>query len=101
MIRTKGEAGTGDIIQAVRHARTVHSEIRKISSMDPDELYSFAKEIQAPYDLIKQTATLSHLPVVNFAAGGKKKPILFHSKFDSAFFFDEIHNSSNFFLKII
>jgi len=74
MIRTKGEAGTGDIIQAVKHARTVNSEIRRLTSMDPDELYSFSKEIVAPYDLVKQTAKDGRLPVVNFAAGGVATP---------------------------
>lgn len=74
MIRTKGEAGTGDIIQAVKHARTVNSEIRRLTSMDPDELFTFAKEISAPYDLVKQVAQDGRLPVVNFAAGGVATP---------------------------
>ena len=74
MIRTKGEAGTGDVVNAVFHARTVHSEIRKLKSMDQDELFAFAKEIQAPYDLVKKTAELGRLPVVNFAAGGIATP---------------------------
>src|SRR5690606_23218612 len=68
MIRTKGEAGTGDVVEAVRHARTVNSEIRRLTSMDEDELFTYAKNIQAPYDLVKETAQLGRLPVVNFAA---------------------------------
>ena len=74
MIRTKGEAGTGDVVEAVRHARQVHSEIRRISSMDEDELFTFAKEISAPYALVVETARLGRLPVVNFAAGGVATP---------------------------
>lgn len=74
MIRTKGEAGTGDVVEAVRHARAVHGEIRRISNMDEDELFTYAKEIRAPYDLVKETAELGHLPVVNFAAGGVATP---------------------------
>ena len=74
MIRTKGEAGTGDVVEAVRHARAVHGAIRRIHSMDEDELFTYAKEIQAPYDLVKQTAELERLPVVNFAAGGVATP---------------------------
>jgi len=74
MIRTKGEAGTGDVIEAVRHARAVNGEIRRIHGMSPDELYTYAKEIQAPYHLVKETAELGRLPVVNFAAGGVATP---------------------------
>ena len=74
MIRTKGEAGTGDVVEAVRHARAVHSEIRKLTSMDEDELFTFAKNIQAPYELVIETAKLGRLPVVNFAAGGVATP---------------------------
>ena len=74
MIRTKGEAGTGNVVEAVRHARTVMGEIRRLQGMDEDELYSFAKNIQAPFDLVKQTAELGRLPVVNFAAGGVATP---------------------------
>lgn len=74
MIRTKGEAGTGDVVEAVRHARAVHSEIRKLTSMDEDELFTYAKNIQAPYDLVVETAKLGRLPVVNFAAGGVATP---------------------------
>ncbi len=74
MIRTKGEAGTGDVVEAVRHARQVHSEIRRLTSMDEDELFTFAKEIGAPYALVQETAKLGRLPVVNFAAGGVATP---------------------------
>ncbi len=74
MIRTKGEAGTGDVVEAVRHARTVMGEIRRLTSMDEDELFTYAKNIQAPYALVKETAELGRLPVVNFAAGGVATP---------------------------
>jgi pyridoxal 5'-phosphate synthase pdxS subunit len=74
MIRTKGEAGTGDVVEAVRHGRTVLGEIRRLTSMDEDELFTYAKNIQAPYDLVVETAKLGRLPVVNFAAGGVATP---------------------------
>ena len=74
MIRTKGEAGTGDVVEAVRHARSVLGDIRRLQDMREDELMSFAKEIGAPYELIKETRELGHLPVVNFAAGGIATP---------------------------
>ncbi|MEL6406231.1 MAG: pyridoxal 5'-phosphate synthase lyase subunit PdxS [Chloroflexota bacterium] len=74
MIRTKGEAGTGDVVEAVRHARSVLGEIKKISSMAEEELFTYAKEIRAPYHLVKETAELGRLPVVNFAAGGVATP---------------------------
>jgi pyridoxal 5'-phosphate synthase pdxS subunit len=74
MIRTKGEAGTGDVVEAVRHARSVLGEIRRLQNMRPDELYHVAKELGAPYDLIKQVAETGQLPVVNFAAGGLATP---------------------------
>jgi pyridoxal 5'-phosphate synthase pdxS subunit len=74
MIRTKGEAGTGDVVEAVRHARSIFGEIRKLSSMSKDELFSAAKNLQAPYDLVKEVAELGKLPVVNFAAGGIATP---------------------------
>jgi len=74
MIRTKGEAGTGNVVEAVRHARAVMSEIRKLKTMDEDELFAFSKSIVAPYSLVKQTAELGKLPVVNFAAGGVATP---------------------------
>jgi pyridoxal 5'-phosphate synthase pdxS subunit len=74
MIRTKGEAGTGDVVEAVRHMRTVTAEIKRASSMSDEELRILAKDIQAPYDLLKETAKLGRLPVVNFAAGGIATP---------------------------
>jgi pyridoxal 5'-phosphate synthase pdxS subunit len=74
MIRTKGEAGTGDVVEAVRHARTVLGEIRRLQNMPEEELMSYAKEIGAPYDLVKETRELGSLPVVNFAAGGVATP---------------------------
>ncbi|MCB2214317.1 pyridoxal 5'-phosphate synthase lyase subunit PdxS [bacterium] len=74
MIRTKGEAGTGDVVEAVRHARTVLGEIRRLQNMPEEELMSFAKEIGAPYELVKETRDLGKLPVVNFAAGGIATP---------------------------
>jgi len=74
MIRTKGEAGTGDVVQAVKHARTLTAEIRKVISMEDDELYAYAKEIQAPVELLQKTKELKRLPVVNFAAGGVATP---------------------------
>jgi len=74
MLRTKGEAGTGNIVEAVRHARAVQRDIKRLSSMDPDELFVVAKEMQAPYELVKQVAETGKLPVVNFAAGGVATP---------------------------
>ena len=74
MIRTKGEAGTGDVVQAVRHMRTMQSEIRQVVSMRPDELYEAAKQFQVPYDLIRFVHENGKLPVVNFAAGGVATP---------------------------
>ena len=74
MIRTKGEAGTGDVVEAVRHARTVLGEIRRIQNMRPDELMRVAKEMGAPCELLKETAELGRMPVVNFAAGGIATP---------------------------
>ena len=74
MIRTKGEAGTGDIVEAVRHIRTLLAEIRRLQSMREDELYVAAKELDAPYDLVKLVAAEGKLPVVNFVAGGIATP---------------------------
>jgi pyridoxal 5'-phosphate synthase pdxS subunit len=74
MIRTKGEAGTGDVVEAVRHARSVLGEIRRLTTMDDAELMTFSKEIGAPYELVVETKTLGRLPVVNFAAGGIATP---------------------------
>lgn len=74
MIRTKGEAGTGNVVEAVRHARAVLGEIRRLTTMAPEELMAYAKEIGAPYELVVETARLGRLPVVNFAAGGIATP---------------------------
>merc|ERR1712019_204544 len=74
MIRTKGEAGTGDIVEAVRHVRTLHKEIRRVQVMDEDELFTYAKEIGAPLDLLQLVKRDGRLPVVNFAAGGVATP---------------------------
>ena len=74
MIRTKGEAGTGDVVEAVRHARTVLGEIRRLTTMADEELMSYAKEIGAPYETVKETKELGRMPVVNFAAGGVATP---------------------------
>lgn len=74
MLRTKGEAGTGNVVEAVRHARTVYGEVRRLKSMDEDELFTYAKNIQAPYELVRQIAETGRLPVVNFAAGGIATP---------------------------
>jgi len=74
MIRTKGEAGTGNVVEAVRHCRAVQGAIKKIKSMDEDELFVLAKEMRVPYDLVVKTKELGRLPVVNFAAGGVATP---------------------------
>jgi pyridoxal 5'-phosphate synthase pdxS subunit len=74
MIRTKGEAGTGDVAEAVRHGRTVLGEIRRLQNLPDEELMAFAKENGAPYELVKETKALGRLPVVNFAAGGIATP---------------------------
>ena len=74
MIRTKGEPGTGDVVQAVTHMRMMQSEIRRLVSMSEDELYEAAKQLQAPYDLVKYVHENGKLPVVNFAAGGVATP---------------------------
>jgi len=74
MIRTKGEAGTGDVVEAVRHARAVLGEIRRVQGLRPEELMHTAKELGAPYEILKQVADTGRLPVVNFAAGGIATP---------------------------
>lgn len=74
MIRTKGEAGTGDVVEAVRHARTVLGEIRRLQSMPEEEVMAFSKEIGAPFEIVMETRKLGRLPVVNFAAGGIATP---------------------------
>ncbi|NLG69071.1 MAG: pyridoxal 5'-phosphate synthase lyase subunit PdxS [Firmicutes bacterium] len=74
MIRTKGEAGTGDVVEAVRHLRRVNRQIRELTTLGPEELMARAKELGAPYELVRQVAQEGRLPVVNFAAGGVATP---------------------------
>ncbi len=74
MIRTKGEAGTGNVVEAVRHMRTLTNEMRAVASMDDSQLMTAAREMGAPYDLVKEIAGSGALPVVNFAAGGIATP---------------------------
>ena len=74
MIRSKGEAGTGNVVEAVRHMRAIGGEIRRLQSLDPDELYSRAKELQAPIELVRYCAENGSLPVVMFTAGGIATP---------------------------
>ena len=74
MIRTKGEAGTGNVVEAVRHMRSVSSEMRRLQGLSPEELFLAAKELAAPYELVKLVAETGKLPVVNFAAGGVATP---------------------------
>jgi pyridoxal 5'-phosphate synthase pdxS subunit len=74
MIRTKGEAGTGDVVEAIRHARAVLGDIRRLETMREEELMTYSKEIGAPYELVLETRRLGRLPVVNFAAGGLATP---------------------------
>ena len=89
MIRTKGEAGTGDVVEAVRHARSVLGEIRRLREMPPEELMSYSKEIRAPYELVVSTHKSGRLPVVNFAAGGLATPadaaLMMHIGVDGVF----------------
>ena len=74
MIRTKGEPGTGNVVEAVKHMRTLTGQIRRLTTLDSDELMTAAKDLRAPYDLVVQVAELGALPVVNFAAGGIATP---------------------------
>ena len=74
MIRTKGEAGTGNVVEAVRHMRTINGEIARVKSAPEEELMAAAKEMRAPYDLVVETAKLGRLPMVNFSAGGIATP---------------------------
>jgi len=99
MIRTKGEAGTGNVIEAVRHARCVRKEIGMAKVMDDTELYSYAKLLQVPIDLLRQTAKMGRLPVVNFAAGGIATPadvsLMMQLGVDGVFVGSGIFKSSN------
>lgn len=99
MLRTKGEAGTGNVVEAVRHARAVARDIRRIQNMDEDEMFVAAKEMMAPYDLVKQVAQTGRLPVVNFAAGGVATPadaaLMMQLGMDGVFVGSGIFKSSN------
>merc|ERR1712223_1187716 len=99
MIRTKGEAGTGNVVNAVHHARTINREIRLAKAMDESELYDYAKELRVPLDLLKETARLGRLPIVNFAAGGLATPadcsLLMQLGVDGCFVGSGIFKSNN------
>ena len=99
LIRTKGEAGTGDIVEAVRHMRTLKDDIRRISSLPEEELMTAAKELGAPYELILATASLKKLPVPNFSAGGVATPadaaLMIHLGAESVFVGSGIFKSGN------
>jgi pyridoxal 5'-phosphate synthase pdxS subunit len=99
MMRTKGEAGTGNIVEAVRHMRTVMDDIRKLTSMPQDELPAFAKELQAPLDLVIEMHSTGKLPVVNFAAGGVATPadaaLMMHLGANGVFVGSGIFKSAN------
>ncbi|NSL52342.1 pyridoxal 5'-phosphate synthase lyase subunit PdxS [Calidifontibacillus erzurumensis] len=99
MLRTKGEPGTGNIVEAVRHMRMVQSQIRQVVSMSEDELMAYAKNIQAPYELVLQVKREGKLPVVNFAAGGVATPadaaLMMHLGADGVFVGSGIFKSEN------
>jgi pyridoxal 5'-phosphate synthase pdxS subunit len=99
MIRTKGEAGTGDVVEAVRHARAVMGEIRRLHGKRTDELMAYSKQIGAPYELVRETAETGRLPVVNFAAGGVATPadaaLMMQLGMDGVFVGSGIFKSSN------
>lgn len=99
MIRTKGLAGTGDVAEAVRHARTINKQIKLAQVLDADELYNYAKELRVPVDLLQKTAELGRLPVVNFAAGGIATPadvsLMMQLGVDGVFVGSGIFKSSN------
>ncbi len=99
MIRTKGEPGTGDVVQAVRHMRMMMSEIRRIENMAEDELYEAAKKLQVPYDLVEYVHDNGRLPVVNFAAGGVATPadaaLMMHLGAEGVFVGSGIFKSGN------
>ena len=99
MIRTKGEAGTGNVVEAVRHIRTVTNEIRALTTMDDAQLMSAARDHQAPYDLIREVSSTGKLPVVNFAAGGIATPadaaLMMSLGVDGVFVGSGIFKSSN------
>ena len=99
MIRTKGEPGTGDVVQAVRHMRRMNSEIRRLTSLRKDELFEVAKELRVPYELVEYVAENGKLPVVNFAAGGVATPadaaLMMHLGAEGVFVGSGIFKSGN------
>jgi pyridoxal 5'-phosphate synthase pdxS subunit len=99
MIRTKGEAGTGDVVEAVRHMRTVQKQMRRVQGMGVDELAAYAKEIGAALDLLQQVKTLGRMPVVNFAAGGVATPadaaLMMHLGADGVFVGSGVFKAAN------
>jgi len=99
MIRSKGEAGTGNVVEAVRHMRAILGEIRRLKALDEDELYAAAKEHRAPYELVRRTAELGRLPVVTFTAGGIATPadaaLMMQLGADGVFVGSGIFKSSN------
>lgn len=99
MIRTKGEAGTGDVVEAVRHARTVQGQIRRVCAAPAEELVTLAKELGAPIELLRQVRDLGRLPVVNFAAGGVATPadaaLMMHLGMDGVFVGSGIFKSAD------
>jgi len=99
MIRTKGEAGTGDVVEAVRHMRTVQKQMRRVQGMGDDELAAYAKEIGASLDLVREVKTLGRMPVVNFAAGGVATPadaaLMMHLGADGVFVGSGVFKAAN------
>ena len=99
MIRTKGEPGTGNIVEAVRHMRLIHGQIRKVQNMSKDELYHEAKTLGVPYELLLEVHETGKLPVVNFAAGGVATPsdaaLMMHLGADGVFVGSGIFKSDN------
>lgn len=99
MIRTKGEAGTGNVVEAVRHARAINREIKTAAAMTSSELHTYAKQLGVSYELLSQTAKLGRLPVVNFAAGGLATPadvaLLMQLGVDGVFVGSGIFKSAN------
>lgn len=99
MMRTKGEAGTGNIVEAVRHMRAIQSQIRQVTQLQADELMRYAKEIQAPYELVREVHVTGKLPVVNFAAGGVATPadaaLMMQLGADGVFVGSGIFNAAN------
>lgn len=99
MIRTKGEAGTGNIIEAVRHMRLIQSELRRLTLLRPEELMHAAKELQAPFELVQEVSATGKLPVPNFAAGGVATPadaaLMMHLGAEAVFVGSGVFKSGN------